>query len=410
MSSKTVAIIGQGYVGLPLAMAATSAGWNVVGIDVNKKTVANLNLGKSHIEDISDQILQKVISANVFKASEDFTNVENADVVVICVPTPLNNNREPDLAFLNGAVTAVAPHLKKDVLLISESTSYPGTVRDVVKGIISTLREDKGDGILLASAPERVDPGNERYNHKNTPRLVAGLTPEATRKAAEFYRSFTETVIEVSSPEVAETAKLLENTFRQVNIALVNEVAIISRALGIDVREVIEAANSKPYGFMKFTPGAGVGGHCIPVDPSYFSWRAKQVGAQARFIDLANEVNDQMPIYVSDRLLKMIGKPATGLNLLICGVAYKPGVGDVRETPADGVAEYLVSLGAKISWHDPLVESWRGQERSPLTGKYDGAIVVTPQPGMDLAPLVAAKTPIFDCTGGYKNLPLVEQL
>jgi UDP-N-acetyl-D-glucosamine dehydrogenase len=307
-------------------------------------------------------------------------------------------------------VTAVAPHLKNDVLLISESTSYPGTVRDVVKGIISTLREDKGDGILLASAPERVDPGNEKYNHKNTPRLVAGLTPEATRKAAEFYRSFTENVIEVSSPEVAETAKLLENTFRQVNIALVNEVAIISRALGIDVREVIEAANSKPYGFMKFTPGAGVGGHCIPVDPSYFSWRAKQVGAQARFIDLANEVNDQMPIYVSDRLLKLIGKPAAGLNLLICGVAYKPGVGDVRETPADGVAEYLLSLGAKISWHDPLVESWRGQERSPLTGKYDGAIVVTPQPGMDLAPLVAAKTPIFDCTGAYKNLPLVEQL
>ena len=294
--------------------------------------------------------------------------------------------------------------------MISESTSYPGTVRDVVKGLISTLREDKGDGILLASAPERVDPGNEKYNHKNTPRLVAGLTPEATRKAAEFYRSFTENVIEVSSPEVAETAKLLENTFRQVNIALVNEVAIISRALGIDVREVIEAANSKPYGFMKFTPGAGVGGHCIPVDPSYFSWRAKQVGAQARFIDLANEVNDQMPIYVSDRLLKLIGEPPTGLNLLICGVAYKPGVGDVRETPADGVAEYLVSLGAKVSWHDPLVASWRGQECSPLTGKYDGAIVVTPQPGMDLAPLVAAKTPIFDCTGAYKNLPLVEQL
>ena len=410
MSPKTVAIIGQGYVGLPLAMAATSAGWNVIGIDVNKKTVANLNLGKSHIEDISDQILQKTIAKTVYKASEDFRDVENADVVVICVPTPLNDKREPDLAFLNGAVAALAPHLKKNVLLISESTSYPGTVRDVVKGIISTLREDKGDGILLASAPERVDPGNERYNHKNTPRLVAGLTPEATRKAAEFYRSFTETVIEVSSPEVAETAKLLENTFRQVNIALVNEVAIISRALGIDVREVIEAANSKPYGFMKFTPGAGVGGHCIPVDPSYFSWRAKQVGAQARFIDLANEVNDQMPIYVSDRLLKLIGKPAAGLNLLICGVAYKPGVGDVRETPADGVAEYLLGLGAKISWYDPLVESWRGQERSPLTGKYHGAIVVTPQPGMDLSPLVAAKTPIFDCTGAYKNLPLVEQL
>jgi UDP-N-acetyl-D-glucosamine dehydrogenase len=410
VSSKTVAIIGQGYVGLPLAMAATSSGWKVIGIDVNKKTVASLNLGKSHIEDISDQSLQKAISANVYKSSEDFTNVKNADVVVICVPTPLNDKREPDLAFLNGAVTAVAPHLKNDVLLISESTSYPGTVRDVVKGIISTLREDKGAGILLASAPERVDPGNKKYNHKNTPRLISGLTPEATKKAAEFYRSFTETVIEVSSPEVAETAKLLENTFRQVNIALVNEVAIISRALGIDVREVIEAANSKPYGFMKFTPGAGVGGHCIPVDPSYFSWRAKQVGAQARFIDLANEVNDQMPIYVSDRLLKLIGKPATGLNLLICGVAYKPGVGDVRETPADGVAEYLLSLGAKISWHDPLVNSWRGHERAPLAGKYDGAIVVTPQPGMDLAPLVAAKTPIFDCTGAYKNLPLVEQL
>lgn len=410
MGSKTVAIIGQGYVGLPLAIAATSSGWNVIGIDVNGKTVINLNLGQSHIEDISDLELQKVLSANLYKASVDFNDVSAADVVVICVPTPLNDKREPDLAFLSSAVTAVAPHLKKDVLLISESTSYPGTVRDVVKGLISNMRDDKGADILLASAPERVDPGNEKYNHKNTPRLVSGLTTEATKKAAEFYRSFTETVIEVSSPEVAETAKLLENTFRQVNIALVNEVAIISRALGIDVREVIEAANSKPYGFMKFTPGAGVGGHCIPVDPSYFSWRAKQVGAQARFIDLANEVNDQMPKYVSDRLLKLIGKPATGLNLLICGVAYKPGVGDVRETPADGVAEYLLSLGARISWHDPLVESWRGQERSLLTEKYDGAIVVTPQPGMDLSGLVAAKTPIFDCTGAYKNLPIVEQL
>jgi UDP-N-acetyl-D-glucosamine dehydrogenase len=410
MGSKTVAIIGQGYVGLPLAIAVTSSGWNVIGIDVNGKTVTNLNLGQSHIEDISDLELQKVLSANLYRASVDFNDVSAADVVVICVPTPLNNQREPDLAFLSSAVTAVAPHLKKDVLLISESTSYPGTVRDVVKGLISNMRDDKGADILLASAPERVDPGNEKYNHKNTPRLVSGLTTEATKKAAEFYRSFTETVIEVSSPEVAETAKLLENTFRQVNIALVNEVAIISRALGIDVREVIEAANSKPYGFMKFTPGAGVGGHCIPVDPSYFSWRAKQVGAQARFIDLANEVNDQMPKYVSDRLLKLIGKPATGLNLLICGVAYKPGVGDVRETPADGVAEYLLSLGARISWHDPLVESWRGQERSLLTEKYDGAIVVTPQPGMDLSALVAADTPIFDCTGAYKNLPQAEQL
>jgi UDP-N-acetyl-D-glucosamine dehydrogenase len=410
VSSKTVAIIGQGYVGLPLAMAATSSGWNVIGIDINGKTVTNLNLGQSHIEDISDLELQKVLSENLYRASFDFTDVSTADVVVICVPTPLNDQREPDLAFLSGAVTAVAPYLKKDVLLISESTSYPGTVRDVVKGLISNIREDKGADILLASAPERVDPGNEKYNHKNTPRLVSGLTTEATKKAAEFYRSFTETVIEVSSPEVAETAKLLENTFRQVNIALVNEVAIISRALGIDVREVIEAANSKPYGFMKFTPGAGVGGHCIPVDPSYLSWRAKQVGAQARFIDLANEVNDQMPKYVSDRLLKLIGKPATGLNLLICGVSYKPGVGDVRETPADGVAEYLSGLGAKISWHDPLVENWRGQDRSPLNGKYDGAIVVTPQPGMDLSALVAADTPIFDCTGAYKNLPQVEQL
>ena len=410
MSSKTVAIIGQGYVGLPLAMAATSSGWDVIGIDVNNKTVANLNLGKSHIEDISDQTLQKAIAANLYKASQDFTDVENVDVVVICVPTPLNDKREPDLAFLSGAVTAVAPHLKKDVLLISESTSYPGTVRDVVKGIISTLREDKGAGILLASAPERVDPGNEKYNHKNTPRLVSGLTPEATKKAAEFYRSFTENVIEVSSPEVAETAKLLENTFRQVNIALVNEVAIISRALGIDVREVIEAANSKPYGFMKFTPGAGVGGHCIPVDPSYFSWRARQVGAQARFIDLANEVNDQMPKYVSDRLLKLIGKPVKGLHLLICGVAYKPGVGDVRETPADGVAQYLTDLGAKVRWHDPLVGNWRGEKSALLSEKFDGAIVVTPQPGMDLKALIDSKTPIFDCTGAHKGLPLVEQL
>jgi len=406
-----VAIVGQGYVGLPLAVACAEAGFVVTGMDIDAKRVAELNGGVSHIEDVPSAKVAEMIFAGNYQASTDFSGVASSNVVIIAVPTPLDAHREPDLTALKGAVESVAPHLKPGTLLISESTSYPGTARDLVLPILQSFLGAGAAEIDIASAPERVDPGNPIYHHRNTPRIVAGLTPQATKRAADFYRTFTDPVIEVSSPEVAEAAKLLENTFRQVNIALVNEIAMISHKLGIDVREVIEAAATKPYGFMKFLPGAGVGGHCIPVDPSYLSWRAKSVGAPARFIDLANEVNHEMPEYVAGRLVERVrAKGATKGAIVILGVAYKAGVADVRETPADGVAEALEAAGYVVRWSDPLVDSWRGGSSSAPSADLVGAIVVTRQPGLEVAPYTALGIPILDCTGAFRGIAGVEQL
>lgn len=405
-----VAIVGQGYVGLPLAMAACSVGHQVLGIELGSDLVAALNSGASHIEDVADDDLQRFISNGLYRATSISADIADCDVVVICVPTPLNEDREPDLTLLKAALYQVAPFLKPHVLLVSESTSYPGTARQLVVGVLREVLGDASNEILVASAPERVDPGNPNFNHLNTPRLVAGLTPDATRRALNFYRSFTEQVIEVSSPEIAETAKLLENTFRQVNIALANEVAMICKKLGISVREVIDAAATKPYGFMKFSPGAGVGGHCIPVDPSYLSWRAKSVGAPTRFIDLANEVNLEMPVYVSERLLEILVDPTLKGEILLLGVAYKPGVGDTRETPAQGVAEAVEAQGRIVRWNDPFVLNWRGDTPSSLDGDFQGVVVVTAQPGVDVSDLVLRGIPVLDCTGTHLNIPGVHQL
>ena len=405
-----VTIVGQGYVGLPLAVAVVNAGHQVIGLEVDFQKVEALNSGVSHIEDISSETLEAALKSCSYRASMDFSMVSNSNIVIICVPTPLNDAREPDLSALILAVEMVAPHLSPGTLVISESTSYPGTARDLVYPIIKKFNPKNANSILLASAPERVDPGNARFNHTNTPRLVSGLNLEATRSAANFYRTFTSEVVEVSSPEIAETAKLLENTFRQVNIALVNEIAMICNRLGISVHEVIDAAATKPYGFMKFTPGAGVGGHCIPVDPSYLSWKAKSVGAPTRFIDLANEVNLEMPHYVGSRLLALITKQEDALDILILGVAYKSGVGDVRETPAEGVALALEAAGCAVVWHDPLVTNWQGRRKASLTDRFSGAIVVTSQPGMDISWVVAQGIPILDCTGSLGSTAGVTQL
>lgn len=411
MPLQKVAIIGQGYVGLPLAMACSEAGFAVCGIDIDQSRVDSLNSGNSHIEDVFSDRLKTSLDLGGYHATSNFAEVQNAQIVVIAVPTPLNANREPDLSALKSAVLSVAPQLKPGDLLISESTSYPGTARELILPILTQVLGQNVKEIDIASAPERVDPGNARYHHRNTPRIVAGLTPSATSRAANFYRTFTDSVIEVTSPEVAEAAKLLENTFRQVNIALVNEIAIISNKLGIDVREVIEAAATKPYGFMKFLPGAGVGGHCIPVDPSYLSWRAKSVGAQARFIDLANEVNLEMPKYVARRLvMRMQANEVKGGVVAILGVAYKAGVGDVRETPAEGVAEALESAGYDIRWVDPLVSVWRGEYSNISTADLVGAIVVTAQSGLDISPYTSLGIPILDCTGFFRNVDEVEQI
>jgi UDP-N-acetyl-D-glucosamine dehydrogenase len=408
MSSKSVTIIGQGYVGLPLAMAACRAGWSVTGIDVSKTIVHSLSSGISHVEDVSNQELLEFLDKGSYTASTSLETASESEVYVICVPTPLDENGFPDLSNLESAVRLIANHIPKNALLLSESTSYPGTIREFISPLVASLRSDKGIGISYASAPERVDPRNEKWKIGNTPRLVSGLNQASTLRALDFYRSICESVIEVSKPEVAEMAKLLENTFRQVNIALVNQLVPLCRSLEIDIREVVEAAGTKPFGYMKFLPGAGVGGHCIPIDPSYLLWKARQLGVNLSIIEEAEAINDTMPEYVCSRLLDL-AKPALGTSIAILGVAYKSGISDIRESPAEDVARSLQSQGFKVLWSDPLVKSFHDFQVL-ADQKLAGAIVVTAQEGLAVAELAESGVPILDCTGAFKAVKGVEQL
>jgi UDP-N-acetyl-D-glucosamine dehydrogenase len=386
-----VAIIGQGYVGLTIAVGAAGAGHSVVGFDVNADLVAQLNAGCSHIEGISDSDLAGFVASGAYAASADASALDGCDVVVIAVPTPLDEARNPDLSYVHAAAELIANHVKSPALVVNESTSYPGTLRNEIAARIA------GVDHLYASSPERVDPGNAAWGTKNTPRLIGGLTPAAVAKAKEFYTSFCDSIIEVSSPEVAEAAKIFENTFRQVNIALVNEFTQIADALGISGREVLDAAATKPYGFMPFNPGPGVGGHCIPVDPSYLAHVANQVGVPATFIKRANEVNLAMPAYVVKRVIAGSGGSIKGKKVVVVGASYKSNVADTRETPAAAVIDLLREQGANVTWHDDLVGSWRGESSSPITGA-DIAVVVTKHDGVDLAAVKACGY-VFDCTG-----------
>ena len=408
--SQTLAIIGQGYVGLPLAMAAVEAGWTVIGIDNLEIKVNQINSGSSPVEDVSDAQLQTAISKDSYKATTDFSEVSLASVITICVPTPLDDKREPDIALLRSAVTGIAPFVSNETLIVTESTSYPGTLRDVIIPIINALKPKDSLSVYFASAPERVDPGNALWNQKNTPRLVGGVDEVSQARALEFYESICDAAVSVSTPEVAEAAKLLENTFRLVNIALVNEFTQLCSASGINVHEVIEAASSKPYGFMAFRPGVGVGGHCIPVDPLYLTWWARQNGVTALFVESADSMNRGMPKYVAQRALTMvdakIGKP----KVLILGVAYKAGVGDIRETPVSELRDYLEAQGAEVAWHDPLVPMWEGSKPVDLGWECDVAILATKQPGMDLEQLITRGVQILDCTNSIKNSNSVTSL
>ena len=386
-----VAIIGQGYVGLTIAVGAAGVGHKVVGFDVNAGLVDQLNSGKSHIEGISNSQLAGYTSSGSFIASTDPSLLEGSDVIVIAVPTPLDENRNPDLSYVHAAADLINQQVKTPALVVNESTSYPGTLR---KEIAARIR---GVEHLFASSPERVDPGNTQWGTKNTPRLIGGLTPAAAAKAKEFYGSFCDSIIEVSSPEVAEAAKIFENTFRQVNIALVNEFAQISDALGISSREVIHAAATKPYGFMPFNPGPGVGGHCIPVDPSYLAHVANEVGVPATFIKRANEVNLSMPAYVVKRVVAGADGSIAGKSVVVVGVSYKANVADTRETPAAAVIDLLRAQGATVVWHDDLVDSWRG-EYSTALGAFDIALVVTKHHGVSDSAIKTSKY-VFDCTG-----------
>ncbi len=391
-----VSIIGQGYVGLTIAVGAAGAGHSVVGFDINDGLVAQLNSGKSHIEGIADGDLAAFIAAGFYTASTDASILDGSDVIVIAVPTPLDSQRNPDLSFVSAATNLISKHVKSPALIVNESTSYPGTLRNEIAARIS------GVAHLYASSPERVDPGNAIWGTKNTPRLIGGLTPAAALRAKEFYGSFCDSLIEVPSPEVAEAAKIFENTFRQVNIALVNEFVQIADALGISGREVIDAAATKPYGFMPFNPGPGVGGHCIPVDPSYLAHVANQVGVPATFIKRANEVNLAMPGYVVKRIVAGAGGSIKGKKIAVVGVSYKSNVADTRETPAASVIDQLREQGATVTWHDDLVGSWRGETSSPIAGS-DIAVVVTKHHGVDVAAITGCGY-VFDCTGSIAGV------
>jgi len=395
-----VGIIGQGYVGLTIS-AFASKNHQVVGFDLNLKVVSELNKGVSHIEGVDSKDIKDAIYAGNYLATTDAADIAGSEVVVIAVPTPLDSMRKPDLSYIDSACKVIGENLDSPALIINESTSYPGTIRNYIKPAIEKYSKAKL-AHEYAISPERVDPGRVEWNQKNTPRLFAGLTPEATRRTREFYATFCDNLVEVSSPEVAEAAKLFENTFRQVNIALVNELAQISHALGIDVRETLDAANTKPYGFMKFTPSAGVGGHCIPVDPSYLAHLALENGVRATFIERANEVNLEMPTYIAKRVAIDNGGSLKGKKVLVVGVAYKPNVADTRETPAEHLIEALTEMGAVVTWSDEVVGNWKGASSSALNGA-DVAIVVTKHDVVSSAAILKAAPYVFDTTGAVKG-------
>jgi UDP-N-acetyl-D-glucosamine dehydrogenase len=407
---QVLAIIGQGYVGLPLAMAAVDAGWTVIGIDNFAAKVAQINEGSSPVEDISDKQLEAAISSGAYIATTDFSTVAQASVVTICVPTPLDSKREPDLTLLRSAATGIAPHVSNETLIVSESTSYPGTLRDVIIPIVNRLKREEAKIVYFACAPERVNPGDAIWNQKNTPRLVGAIDAVSQIRALAFYESICDAVVSVSTPEVAEAAKLLENTFRLVNIALINEFTQLCSSNGINVHDVIEAASSKPYGYMPFKPGVGVGGHCIPVDPLYLTWWARQNGRTADFIESADVINHAMPKYVARRALDMIDPNIKNPKVLILGVAYKSGVGDVRETPASELRENLIAQGAEVGWHDPLVQIWEGSNPADLDWECDVAILATKQPGMNLDQLIRRGVKILDCTNSITGHAVVSSL
>lgn len=391
-----VSIIGQGYVGLTISVFAADH-HAVVGFDKNQGVVDALNTGKSHIEGVESKDLARHIASGSYEATTDASALAGSDVVVIAVPTPLTKDRKPNLTFVEAACKTIGENLRTPALIINESTSFPGTVRNLIKPLVEKYSGGSVEH-LYAVSPERVDPGRIDWNQKNTPRLYAGLTPAASAGVREFYSTFCDNLVEVSSPEVAESAKLFENTFRQVNIALVNEFAQIAHALGISVYETLDAAATKPYGFMKFMPSAGVGGHCIPVDPSYLADTAARVGVPATFIERANEVNLEMAKYVVDRVAADNGGSLKGKTVQVVGVAYKSNVADVRETPAELVIEELKTAGASVTWSDDLVPSWMG-EKSTALGGADIALVVTLHAVTDPAKVLKSAPYVFDTTG-----------
>jgi len=384
-------------------MAAVDAGWTVVGVDNFASKVAQISGGVSPVEDVSDAQLKAALSSGSYKATTEISDIANASVIAICVPTPVDDKREPDLGLLRSAAFGIAPFIANETLVISESTSYPGTLRNVIVPTINSAKPTTSPKIYFASAPERVNPGDPVWNQRNTPRLVGAIDSESQSRAIAFYESICDAVVSVSTPEVAEAAKLLENTFRLINIALVLEFNQICSTAGIDVHEVIDAASTKPYGYMPFRPGVGVGGHCIPVDPLYLTWWARQHGGRAELVESADSVSHKMPRYVAQRAIDLVPSSSVNPKVLILGVAYKPGVSDVRESPVSELRDHLLSLGANVAWHDPLVQTWEDSKSVDLDWQCDVAVLAVKQPGMNFQQLTARGVEILDCTNTMKG-------
>ena len=353
-----VGVIGLGYVGLPLAMEFVRAGFHVTGIDVDQEKVKKLNRGENYIQDIKDESVKNAVEMNQLSATSDFSVIQNLDAISICVPTPLNKQKNPDISFINHVMENIKGLIHHDMIVVLESTTYPGTTRELILPEIESKGLKVGHDFYLCFSPERIDPGNEKYKTANTPKILGGVTPNCGEMGEFLYETIVEQVVRVSSPETAEMVKLLENTFRAINIGLANEVAIMCEKLGINVWEVIDAAATKPFGFMKFTPGPGLGGHCIPIDPHYLSWKLKMLDYNARFIELAGEINTSMPLHMVDLVREGLNrkrKAISGSQILVIGVAYKKNVNDVRESPALDVMKLLENDGAELSFYDPYV-------------------------------------------------------
>ena len=391
-----ITVVGQGYVGLPLAIAAGNAGYTVYGLDNNVEKINSLVSGISVIEDLTDDVIKESIDSNRYQPTTDIGVVADSEVVLICVPTPLSPDHKPDLEVLISAITNVGKNLTAESLVIIESTIEPGTCRNILLPILLKESGLKLGEFEIAYSPERIDPTNKKWGIGNTPKLVAGLTDNAAKRAEEFYRKFIDSITICSSLEIAETAKLLENSFRLVNISFINEVAIFCQKIGIDITEVISAAATKPYGFMPFYPGVGVGGHCIPVDPIYLANAAKAVGVPSRFIELADQINQEMPGYFVGRAEEKIGG-LQAKKVLVVGVSYKPNVADVRESPVESLITGLKQKGAQVSWHDDLVKDWNGEKSVELSSEFDLAIIATPHDYLDLLKL--GNIPILNTRG-----------
>ncbi len=396
-----VAIVGAGYVGMPLAQVFAEAGKEVVLVDVDDAVVEGINRGESHISDVSSGALKKLIDEGRVVATTDYDTLKDADAILIALPTPLSSQREPDLTILRAAVEEIAPRLRKGQLVVLESTTYPGTTRECVQPILEQSGLTAGKDFHLAFSPERVDPGRTDWTTRNTPKLVGGLTPACTERAAELYRSAVETVVPVSSPEAAEMTKLLENIFRAVNIALVNELAQLCERMDLDVWEIVEAAETKPFGFMSFKPGPGLGGHCIPIDPFYLTWKAREYDFYTEFIELAGKVNANMPYFcrslISQALNHGAQKSLKGSRILVLGVSYKPDINDVRESPAEKIMQLLQKAGAAVDYHDPHVDEFDGMRSVAYAPEsYDCVVIVTAHSSIDYEDLVGRAQIVVD--------------